>query len=655
MSDSNRNQINVAICGPVSAGKSTLLNSLFVASYSDMKIKRTTMTPQVYYETKKQIKKVSKEIKEKNREINEKLSKKKGSELTISDIEETAYEVPPVRGLVGLKSEVYLTVYDIPGLNDAQTKEVYFQYMDNNFYKFDVILFVVDINSALNTSDEIFILERILQNSKKNLEEYGIHNKLVVVANKCDDLRFNDEENTYELLDEEQTEMFEQVHSMVKERVEVLFPEMEYTIVPLSSEDSYIYRMYNENPSYELDMKHLNKFGCNEYGKSRWNRLSEAKKKEMIRKLMSKMDIKETLKHTGFMGFSNALNGYLDYEHQYMYLMNHIVYGLKGIKNFNNLDITEDITHFYQYFQRINEINEQYERHLGKEVCSFKQFHNHLNKYMEQYLNVIVQQYINVDNQSVRSEGNLPQVEQIKKQFDSFSANFNKSSTEIEYIKELVNKSLNNFYVDSIKSKTKVVGTVIDYAFKLAKNAYKVTKELILDIFTNKDMKNKTAEEVLKYLETLCSKKMLSFDEKKEILKDFIKTIYTEVSMGRQVKAITENMYACYFYHADLYWSRLMLYDIRANETYLELAFLAKKNMISSINAQNQEFKNVPEEVLILEMYLDSLYQQVHPKERTHMPKVERGKHRSGKVKHPNYDDGNLSEELDLELGLVRV
>ena len=48
--DKYRNQINLAICGPVSVGKGTLLNSIFVATYSDMKIKRTTMNPQVYYE-----------------------------------------------------------------------------------------------------------------------------------------------------------------------------------------------------------------------------------------------------------------------------------------------------------------------------------------------------------------------------------------------------------------------------------------------------------------------------------------------------------------------------------------------------------------------------------------------------------------------------
>lgn len=48
-----RNQINIALIGPVSAGKTTMMNTLFVKQYANMKIKRTTMMPQVYYETKK--------------------------------------------------------------------------------------------------------------------------------------------------------------------------------------------------------------------------------------------------------------------------------------------------------------------------------------------------------------------------------------------------------------------------------------------------------------------------------------------------------------------------------------------------------------------------------------------------------------------------
>ena len=42
--------INIMIAGPVSTGKSTLTNLLFVEQYSDMKIKRTTTVPQVCHE-----------------------------------------------------------------------------------------------------------------------------------------------------------------------------------------------------------------------------------------------------------------------------------------------------------------------------------------------------------------------------------------------------------------------------------------------------------------------------------------------------------------------------------------------------------------------------------------------------------------------------
>ena len=74
--------------------------------------------------------------------------------------------------------------------------------------------------------------------------------------------------------------------------------------------------------------------------------------------------------------------------------------------------------------------------------------------------------------------------------------------------------------------------------------------------------------------------------------------------------------------------------------------------MCATITAPNQEFKSKPEEVLKLEFYLDSLYKEVHPKERTRMPKSTR---RSNRGKQIEYNDGNLSDELDAELGLTNV
>ena len=70
--NANRNQINIALVGAVSAGKSTLLNTIFAKTYSHCKIKRTTMTPQIYYEYDgKAPSKTSKAVKEENRIINE--------------------------------------------------------------------------------------------------------------------------------------------------------------------------------------------------------------------------------------------------------------------------------------------------------------------------------------------------------------------------------------------------------------------------------------------------------------------------------------------------------------------------------------------------------------------------------------------------------
>ena len=168
------------------------------------------------------------------------------------------------------------------------------------------------IENCKCTSDEIDILDRILTNSKQNFEKFGIQNKLVVVANKCDDINYNSSNDKYDFLDEELEEMYEQIISTVEQRVETVNPDMDYRIVPLGSEDSYIYRMYDENPDYDLDIKHINKFGSNEYGKSRWNRLGEKDKKKVIRKLMNDMDIKDTLKHTGFNDFINLVNNYLN-------------------------------------------------------------------------------------------------------------------------------------------------------------------------------------------------------------------------------------------------------------------------------------------------------------------------------------------------------
>jgi GTPase SAR1 family protein len=146
--------INFGIIGCVSSGKSTLLNSLFCDTYSDMKIKRTTMIPQVYQcdpkidKSKSYAEKIRKQNEEINKKIIEQTENKKA--LTIEDCYEIVYKVSPIEQFITLPSNINVAIFDIPGLNDSQTKDTYFKYLDQNFYKFDYILFVIDICTYTN-------------------------------------------------------------------------------------------------------------------------------------------------------------------------------------------------------------------------------------------------------------------------------------------------------------------------------------------------------------------------------------------------------------------------------------------------------------------------------------------------------------------------
>jgi predicted GTPase len=189
------------ITGPVSAGKSTLTNLLFVEQFSDMKIKRTTAVPQIYHEVG-DINQVSdlKSILQKNRATNTDIMKKTENpsyKLKLEDVKEIEYCVPKLFDFLDLRKDVVLTIYDTPGLNDSRTKDVYYQYINNVFNKLNVIIFVLDINSAMNTSDENDILRMIITNIKSNKVKYNVDTKLVVLLNKCDDMSLNNHTNKY--------------------------------------------------------------------------------------------------------------------------------------------------------------------------------------------------------------------------------------------------------------------------------------------------------------------------------------------------------------------------------------------------------------------------------------------------------------------------
>ncbi len=663
--DDERYQINIAICGAVSAGKSTLLNSLFVSQYSDMKIKRTTMTPQVYYENQKCSKRVNKEIKEANTQINKALLEKgeKGEQVNIDDIKETKYTVPPVYKLVSLHPNVMLTIYDIPGLNDG-TNNVYYEYLEKNFYKFDIILFIIDINSALNTSDEVKILENILEYSKRNLDSYNIHNKLIVLANKCDDMSLGEDGDF--VLDDEFSEMYDQINKIVKQKVQKIFPSLEYSILPLASEDSYIYRMYDRDPEYDLDIKHVNKFGYYEYGKSRWNKLSDTAKKEKIKHLMKDIDIDDTLTLTGFNEFKKKLQVYLKPKEQYKYLLNHILYNINKLNNFNQLDIMEDMKSFYKYFERVKALNVIFS---VNDYCKFTQV---INNYLGNYVEGVIKKYINIDNECLLNNSNIELVLKIKEQLDEVCMLFQSNIPTIKAISmnDYVTNSVNQVLVNDINSKTKPIKLAYDYFMKLFNYGYKITKDITFNFFTNNDMLKQNPKKIIEYFEDLERKELITFSDKVENIEKMLITIYNNGFQNTYIPNDINNLkWASYL--TDLFWQsqNSEYFNLDSDKTnipsvFLNLGIASKKNISKYFQQGNTNMELImkPEynDYLELERYYISLLKCGKTQTKYQMENTDVFMHNvqvnTMQVEDSNYsydvEDGNLSDALDRELGL---
>ena len=485
--------INIMITGPVSAGKSTLINLLFVEQFSDMKIKRTTAVPQVYHEVT-DLEQVNasdvKSILYKNREINTDIMKKTENphyKLRQEDIREIEYYVPKLFDFLDLRKDVVLTIYDTPGLNDSRTKNIYYEYINNVFNKLNVIIFVLDINSAMNTSDENDILRMIITNIKTNKMKYNTDTKLVVLLNKCDDMSLNKQTNKY-CLDEELLEMFEQANSIIDATVNELYSGFKYDILPISCEDSYVYRMYKRNPNAKLDEKHLNKFGANEYGKSKWNAMPYEDKQSRVAELFKDLEryYDDRITMTGFTQFKTVMQTILNDDNQYKYLLDHIKLDLLSIiNNFKSVDISSQLSSFRKYHTYLNILIEKFEKPLSE----FKFLYSSMDSFMLSYGIKFTQAFW----ADLKTNKSIETYQLIHKMYTTFEQYFIRGRQYIEdkhlfdefksiiisRIEEVV-RYINIYWIEKMDNPNLDFAELIQYFDKLHENKYEILHELIV-------------------------------------------------------------------------------------------------------------------------------------------------------------------------------
>jgi hypothetical protein len=258
--------IHIAILGPVSAGKSTLLNALFSNTFSDMKRKKTTMLPQIYQTTldKKNITNIE-TILEMNRKSNEEVLKlREENKYTQEQFKELKYYVAPIYDFIELPDEkATYSILDMPGLNCGGGVNMYFNYIESTSKQIDIYILVFDINSGLNTTDEINILIMINAEIEKNKHGY-VH----ILINKCDDVVYDND--GFKFTDSELQELYDRCKETAKKYLKDV--RGHFTISPLCASELYVFRGIKNNID-TIDEKHLDKIIMNECGKKELTKL----------------------------------------------------------------------------------------------------------------------------------------------------------------------------------------------------------------------------------------------------------------------------------------------------------------------------------------------------------------------------------------------
>lgn len=298
-----KENITMAILGPVSAGKSTFFNSLMSNTYSDMKRKKTTMLPQLYKIDKNNNDSVE-EIYNKNKESNEKILRlRESNEFDVNKhFTQLVYNISPIDDFITMfdKKATY-SILDMPGLN-CGGDTLYYDYIKKISKEIDIYILVFDINSGLNTTDEVTILKLVTDEIIKNGNGH-----IRILINKCDDIHIK--EGKVELGDDELNELYDRCLHTIKKHCEQIIDKV--TISPLCSSKLYVYRGVKNNIS-TIDENQLNNLIKTECGKTELKKLDSIKKKrKFISGLLQKSKLSlfdDWMNDTGYSDFKKRLD-----------------------------------------------------------------------------------------------------------------------------------------------------------------------------------------------------------------------------------------------------------------------------------------------------------------------------------------------------------
>lgn len=281
-------EIRVAFVGYVSVGKTTVINALFGAKYSEVSMRRTTAvvnsfrisTPaQEKLKTNDESKKAPDAV-EWAMVVDKPYSPAAALEQSVADnalhrsndvVQEKTFDIilddPPHE----MREDTKLVIVDIPGINEAGSSSKYKDYVNENWHSFDVVVVVMDARQGVNTEEQMNLLELV---EKNQVDRKFV--PLIVLCNKVDDPD-----------DEEQCVLLDEAHQETERRFsdsKLSSQDSRKTaFVPMSARQAFIYRC-GSRLSFEefgcMEQGFIDKIGKDCYG-NQWRRWDKKRKFRM--------------------------------------------------------------------------------------------------------------------------------------------------------------------------------------------------------------------------------------------------------------------------------------------------------------------------------------------------------------------------------------
>ena len=354
----NKFEINIGIFGTVSCGKSTMLNAIAGEQYSDTEIKKTTMVPQVYLEDESQPFNAQ-IIRHKNREANESVARMIDvNNFNTEQCQPLYHNVDKICDLFDpsiIEDELKINIYDIPGLNDSASKNIYFDWVRKNIHLFDIVIFMTELSRGLSNADEIDILNLLFESMSK----YKI--KMICLMNKCDDIYFDESLNDLVFEEKEQENIYLQANNILADIAKSYgfdCRDGSFTpFFPISSENCFIYRALLKNPECQLDQIHQNRLCKNECGPNQWKKMSNDDKEKMFRTVLANLrdTYQSKILDTGYLAVKSVIQKTI-VNNKYQFLLNHVDNDLTALEK-ATLDATANyLIMANQYITKLRQI-----------------------------------------------------------------------------------------------------------------------------------------------------------------------------------------------------------------------------------------------------------------------------------------------------------